>query len=80
MSRGMLRRTVAFAYLKEWPSTFSTPVPKVRRSSWKSRKSRGPFILRCDPRLWWSKRDWDAATAKGSPRTGLCMISTRSSF
>src|SRR5882724_11909732 len=30
MSRAMLRRTVAFACLKEWPSTFSTPVPKAR--------------------------------------------------
>ncbi len=33
------------------PYTFSTPVPKVRQSSCKSRKSRGPFIFRCDSRL-----------------------------
>ena len=46
MSHRMLRPMVAFAYLKEWPSTFSTPVPKVRQSSCKSRKSRGPFIFR----------------------------------
>ena len=30
MSRGMLRRMVASACRREWPSTFSTPVPKAR--------------------------------------------------
>jgi TonB family protein len=32
--------TVAFVCLKEWPSTFSTPVAKARQWSWKSKNFR----------------------------------------